>query len=104
MRSRRRKAPAKAVPTKSRKVLRKKTKAKQPFAGDKFPAAMVGDANDDRLVAGHLRALQREVRAGFELLGNKLLAAMERMDHRQDAFADELVDLRRRVTVLEASR
>jgi len=70
----------------------------------KFKPVAAHDVNDDNpaMVANHLRSLQREVRAGFELLGNKLLVTMERMDARQDAFDDQLTMLQRRIAELEA--
>lgn len=72
----------------------------------KFKPVAPHDVNDENplMVANHLRALQREVRAGFELLGNKLLVTMERMDARQDAFDDQLLVLQRRVAELEKSK
>jgi hypothetical protein len=90
--------PKREVPARSRVVLRKKKPKKQ------FKASTVADNAEDnpRVIANQLRALQREMRAGFELLGNKLLVTMERMDQRQDAFGAELAELRRRIAELEA--
>lgn len=35
---------------------------------------------DEKLVAGQLRALQNEVRSGFEMLANRILTAVERVE------------------------
>ena len=69
----------------------------------KFKPVTAADVTDEKLVAGQLRALKREVHAGFELLGNKLLVVLERMNNRQDATDDRLTVLERRVNALEAA-
>jgi hypothetical protein len=55
------------------------------------------DVTDEKLVAGQLRALQVEVRGGFELLTNRLTVMMER-------FASKQEDHERRIGMLERDR
>jgi hypothetical protein len=60
------------------------------------------------MLAGHLRALQREMRSGFELITNKLLTAIERLNNRLDVLVDRqsisdrrIDDHERRLAALE---
>ena len=75
------------------------------------------DVTDERLVAGQLRALQNEVRSGFELLATKLLTAIERLGQQHEDLEDRVASVERdvdsifdgqdrlvlRVTALEAA-
>jgi len=73
----------------------------------RFKPVSGADLTDDKLVAGQLRSLHREVQSGFErfgLLGDKLLKALERI---HDDIADvrgAVAHLEKRVTELEARR
>jgi hypothetical protein len=62
------------------------------------------DVTDGNLVAGQLRALQREVRSGFELVTNKLLHAIERIGNRLEDHSDRITALERRVGALESKK
>lgn len=53
------------------------------------------DVEDGRLVAGNLRALQREVRHGFDLVTNKLMTSLERIESKLDDLADRVGRLER---------
>lgn len=79
-----------------------------------------GDEADDqpRVLANHVRALQREVRSGFEIITQKVLDRLDRFDARLDVVIDRqneadrsLADLRQaqarteaRLTALETKR
>ncbi len=71
---------------------------------DRFDPVTRDDVAEDnpRMIVGELRALQREVRSGFELVMARLLTAIERMSNRQDDQADRISELERRVDALEA--
>lgn len=78
-----------------------------------FKAADAFDVSDENpaVIANHLRALQREVRSGFEILGQRVLTAIERIEHRLDVITDRqalserrIDDLDRRVASLEAKK
>lgn len=69
-----------------------------------------GDEADDnpRVIANHVRALQREVRSGFELITQKVLDRLDRFDAKLDVVIDRqnhqemrLDALERRVAALE---
>ncbi len=62
-------------------------------------AADVDDENP-RMLAGHLRALQREMRDGFESLA-RTLTAFERIESRLDVIIDRQNVLERRQDELE---
>lgn len=77
---------------------------------DEFKPLTAADLADDNptMIAGHLRTLQREVRSGFELITNKLLVAIERLDNKFSDALDRIsqlerdhTDLARRVSALE---
>lgn len=55
-------------------------------------AADVADENPIA-IANHLRALQREVRSGFELITNRLETMMDRFAERQDDHAFRIAQL-----------
>ncbi len=80
-----------------------------PEHGDTFAPIRPSDVTDERLVAGQLRALQAEVRSGFELLTGRLETMMTRFAERQDDHAQRIDQLERdrtrtdeRLTALEA--
>lgn len=67
------------------------------------------DVSDDNptMIAGHLRALQREVRDGFDSIG-RALVALTRIEARLDVLVDRqnvterrVDDIERRVATLE---
>ncbi len=74
--------------------------------GDGFTPATGADVADDnpRMIAGELRALKRDVNAGFELMTQKVLTRLDRFDQkldvvidRQNVFERRLDDVERRV-------
>lgn len=75
------------------------------MSGDRAPVT-AADVRDDnpQMLANHLRALQTEMRSGFELLGTKLLTAIERFGERLDDYSDRLAHLERDVAVLKQSQ
>lgn len=71
-----------------------------------------GDEADDnpRVIANTVRALQREVRSGFELITQKVLDRLDRFDGKLDVVIDRqniqearLDTIERRLTALEAN-
>jgi hypothetical protein len=70
------------------------------FINDGFPAAKTGDSSDEKLVVGQMRALQREVRDGFESIGHSL-AALVRIEERLHVIIDRQNVLDARVTDVE---
>jgi hypothetical protein len=69
------------------------------------------DVTDERLVVGQLRALQREVHSGFEILTKRLEVMMERFAARQDDHETRIDQLERdrtrtdqRLAALEGAR
>lgn len=54
----------------------------------------VSDENP-AVLANHMRALQREVHAGFEMITQKLLTAIERLTNRFDDMSSRIADLER---------
>ncbi len=64
-----------------------------------FIPSVAGELADDdpRMLHNWLRALQIEMRGGFELLGNKILPTLERIE-------GAVVDLRLRVAELETAK
>ena len=59
------------------------------------------DVTDDKLVSGQLRALQREVRSGFELITQKVLTAVERLTEKVDDIKAEMADTKAEVAALK---
>jgi hypothetical protein len=57
-----------------------------------------GDCADDNptMIAGTVRALQREVRDGFEQFGRAILPALERLDRKMDVLIDRQNVIERR--------
>lgn len=74
-----------------------------PTVDDGFEPVAREDVTDERLVAGHLRALQREVRDGFDAIG-RALTALTRIDERLVVIIDRQNDFERRLTALETRR
>lgn len=77
-----------------------KPKKGGPFVDDGFPVAKPGDADDERLVVGQMRALQRDVRDGFESVENSL-KALVRIEEKLFVIIDRQNVLDRRQTELE---
>lgn len=69
---------------------------------DGFTPVAADELTDEKLVAGQLRALQREVRDGFELVTNKLLTNLERLNDRIDDVMSRLSSLERYRVELDA--
>lgn len=76
------------------------------------PAVTASDVSDDnpRMIAGQLRALQRDVNAGFESIA-QALKAFERIESRLDVIIDRqnetdrrIRDHERRLAALETRR
>lgn len=63
----------------------------------------VGDEADDqpRVIANHVRALQAEVRSGFELITQKVLDRLDRFEGKVDVLVDRQNLLERRVDEVE---
>ncbi len=61
----------------------------------KFEPVTARDVTDEKLVAGQLRALQLEVREGFELMGTRLLTMLERIELKMDVLTDRVTRLER---------
>lgn len=70
---------------------------------DEFKPLDAYDVSDENpaMIANHMRALQREVRAGFEMVTQKLLTAIERLNNRYDITDDRVTALERRATDAE---
>lgn len=71
--------------------------------GDFDPMPMANRAADltdenPRVLANHMRAIQREMHSGFELLAQKLLTAINRVNEK----LDDLIDWKREVTRWQA--
>lgn len=71
---------------------------------DPFIAATPDDVADGKLVAGHLRALERKVDSGFALITNKLLTKLDRLEEKIDEHGDALKDITARMSRLESDR
>lgn len=74
-----------------------------PMVKDGLDPVTAADVTDEKLVAGQLRALQREVRDGFESIARSL-AAFTRIEERLDVIIDRQNDFERRLAALEANR
>lgn len=74
-----------------------------PPPDDEFKPVTAFDVSDENpaMIANHMRALQREVRAGFEMVTQKLLTAIERLNNRYDITDDRVTALERRATDAE---
>lgn len=53
-------------------------------AARRFKPVRASDVTDEKLVAGNLRRVEREMRAGFALLGQRLETIMNRFASTQD--------------------
>ena len=59
------------------------------------------DENNPSMVRGELRALQREVRSGFELITQKVLDRLDQVDGKLDVLVDRQNVLDRRQDAIE---
>lgn len=66
-----------------------------PDGSDGFKPVTADDVTDEKLVAGQLRELQREVRSGFELITTRLETMMDRFAERQEDHAHRIDQLER---------
>lgn len=66
---------------------------------DKFKPVDEADCRDDNpaVLANHMRALQREVRDGFEMIANRILPELAKV-------RDAIEDIGERLTALERDR
>lgn len=71
--------------------------------GDGFTPATGADVAEDnpRMIAGELRALKRDVNAGFELMTQKVLTRLDRFDQKLDVVIDRQNHLERRLDDVE---
>lgn len=81
------------------------------FPRDGYKPVTADDVTDEKLVPGEMRALQREVRAGFQLLESRLTTIMDRFAARQDDHDARIGQLERghrdtaqRLAALEGAR
>lgn len=67
---------------------------------DDFKPSAAFDVSDENgaMLANHMRALQREVHSGFEMITQKLLTAIDRLNQK----LDDLVDWKNEVTRWQA--
>lgn len=77
----------------------------------RFVPATAADVTDERLLAGEFRAFRTEVRGNLELICNRLLPTLERIEQRldeQDRWRTEVDRWRRdtdqRIAELERAR
>lgn len=77
----------------------------------KFEPARVGELDDLALLPGEFRAFRAEIRSAFELLTNRIMPALERIEQRQDHQDHRITaveraqrDTQQRIEALEAER
>lgn len=64
--------------------------------------AQPGSLDDLSLLPGEFRALRAEMRSGFEMLANRILTAMSRMEARQDDQDTRITATEQRLDAIEA--
>lgn len=74
-----------------------------PGGEDGFKPITPDQVTDEKLVAGQLRALQREVRDGFESIAQSL-KAFERVDAKLDVIIDRQNVMESRLDVIDKWR
>lgn len=77
---------------------------RSPAKPRKFRPATAADVTDERLVAGQLRTLQRDVKAGFDRMDVRFETILEKILVVVDDLSHRVTSLERRMSTLEDAR